>query len=444
MRSDWLERLDFEAVRGKRLLAALSGGADSVALVCLLHEAREKYAFTLSAAHFNHHIRGKDADEDAAFCRRLCRKLNIPFFEGDGDVPAEAARLHMGMETAAREMRYRFLYKIMREHDFDLLVTAHHMDDQAETVLMHLLRGTGPEGISGMEVFSGEIYRPLLKISKAELTDYLMRKGMNWREDITNSHADNPRNALRLNVLPEIEKSYPKAAEAICRYGELARLESDYMQRQTQLFAQERLTILPDGHRISLEGGYEEALLRRLIRQICGSGLLSKKLEEIMLLAGEKRGKTEISKEIYAEKTPSALYFLQKERKKSADVPLALPGETRFGESCTILAQEVSLSCRRSKMNEEVLDKAALQGAVVRTRRAGDRIRPLGCGEKLLSDYLTDKKIDRPLRENLPLLAKGEKVLWVCGLGISEEAKIRPETRSAVKLTYITDEKAEV
>ena len=90
------------------------------------------------------------------------------------------------------------------------------------------------------------------------------------------------------------------------------------------------------------------------------------------------------------------------------------------------------------------MDKAALQGAVVRTRRAGDRIRPLGCGEKLLSDYLTDKKIDRPLRENLPLLAKGEKVLWVCGLGISEEAKIRPETRSAAKLTYITDEKAEV
>lgn len=444
MRSDWMERLDFEAVRGKKLLAALSGGADSVALVCLLNAQREKYGFALSAAHYNHCIRGKDADDDAAFCRKLCRELDIPFFEGCGDVPAEAMRLKMGIETAAREMRYRFLSKIMKEHGFDLLVTAHHRDDQAETMLMHLFRGTGPEGISGMEEFSGGIYRPLLNISKAELTDYLSGKGIQWREDITNSHADNPRNALRLNVMPEIEKSYPKAAEAICRYGALARMESDYIARQTLLFAQERLTILPDGHRILLEGGFEEVLLRRLIRQICGSGLLSGKMDELITLAKETRGKTEVSKEIFAEKTPSALYFLRKDQKKSAELPLVLPGTTHLGENGSILAEEVSLSCRKSRMNEEVLDREALEGAVVRTRREGDRIRPLGCGEKLLSDYFTDKKIDRPLRDCIPLLAKGNEVLWVCGLGISEHVKIRPETRSAVKLTYITDEKAEV
>jgi len=444
MRSDLMKQLDFAPVRGKRLLAALSGGADSVALLCLLAENRDKYGFFLTAAHYNHHIRGADANADAVFCEKLCEKLRVPLIIGEGDVPAEAAKTGMGLETAAREMRYRFLYKIMREHDFELLVTAHHGDDQAETILMHLFRGTGPEGIRGMTDFSGQIYRPLLKARKAELTDYLTRKGMKWREDLTNSHADNPRNALRLNVLPEIEKSYPKAAEAICRYGELARLESDYIARQTRLFSQERLTILPDGHRISLEGGFEEVLLRRLIRQICGGDLSGKKLEEIMLLTGENRGKTEISGEIFAEKTPSALYFLRKERKKTAEVPLALNGETRFGENCLILAREVEISWRKNKMNEEALDADALKGAVIRSRREGDRIRPLGCGDKLLSDYFTDKKIDRPMRDYVPLLAKGERVLWVMGLGISEDAKIRPDTRTVVKLTYITDEKAEV
>ena len=444
MRSDLIKRPDFEAVRGKGLLVALSGGADSVALLCLLRENQEKYGFSLTAAHYNHHIRGADADADADFCRKLCRELGVTLLCGEGNVPAEAARLGLGLETAAREMRYRFLYKIMSERDLDLLATAHHADDQAETVLMHLFRGTGPEGICGMACFSRQIFRPLLHVRKAELMDYLTRKGMNWREDSTNSHADNPRNALRLNVLPEIEKSYPKAAEAICRYGELARMESDYIARQTQLFAQERLTILPDGHRILLEGGYEEVLLRRLIRQVCGADLSGKKHEEIMLLLREKRGKTEISGEIFAEKTPSALYFLRNERKKTVETPLNLRGETRFGENCIILAQEVPVSCRRNKMNEEVLDADALAGAVIRSRRAGDRIRPLGCGDRLLSDYLTDKKIDRPMRDYIPLLAKGERVLWALGLGIAEDAKIRPETRAAVKLTYITDEKAEV
>jgi len=436
-------RVDFSAVRGKHLLIALSGGADSVALAALLAQARPLLGLTLDAAHLDHGIRAESA-RDAQWCRELCRELDIPFHTVRLDVPGERARTGEGLETVARRMRYGWLFELQKRLGADYIALAHHMDDQAETVLMHLLRGTGPEGISGMEIISGRLYRPLLGVRKSALRDYLRSQGISWREDASNAADDTVRNALRLNVLPEIEKSYPKAAEAICRYGELARLESDYIARQTRLFSQERLTILPDGHRISLEGGFEEVLLRRLIRQICGGDLSGKKLEEIMLLTGENRGKTEISGEIFAEKTPSALYFLRKERKKTAEVPLALNGETRFGENCLILAREVEISWRKNKMNEEALDADALKGAVIRSRREGDRIRPLGCGDKLLSDYFTDKKIDRPMRDYVPLLAKGERVLWVMGLGISEDAKIRPDTRTVVKLTYITDEKAEV
>jgi len=445
MRSVRLEELGFEEVRGKHLLIGLSGGADSVALLALLSEKREKYALRLTAAHYNHHIRGEEADLDADFCEKLCKSLRIPLVLGEGDVPAEAGRLGIGLETAAREMRHRFLYKTMKNTGADRIALAHHLDDQAETVLMRLFRGCGPEGISGMQVLDGRFYRPLLGIHKSELTAFLIRKGMIWREDSTNSLPDNPRNALRLNVLPEIERSYPSAAEAIARYAGLARIESGYIARQCALFSQERLTILPTGHRISLEGGFEEALLRRLIRSLCGPELLSGKMEEIMLLCGEKRGKTEISKEIFAEKTPSALYILRKESKKIESVPLMPRGDTKFGEICVIRAQEVPPDRKRNRMNEEILDAQALEGAVVRTRMDGDRIRPLGMkGEKLLSDYLTDRKIDRPMRDCLPLVAAGSRVLWVCGVGIAEDVKIRPDSRAAVSLTYITDEKAEV
>lgn len=442
MAADELNRLDFDAARGKRLLIALSGGADSVALTYLLAEKREKYNFTLAAAHYNHHIRPLEAELDADFCAELCRKLEIPLYCGEGDVPAEAKRLRVGLETAARDMRYRFLYKTMEKYGFDLLALAHHLDDQAETVLMRLFRGAGPEGICGMEMLHGRLYRPLLRLRKSELSQYLMRKGVNWREDSSNAVADNPRNALRLNVLPQIERCYPSAAKSIGRYAELARMESDYLSRLSHSFAEKSLKKLYDGWQIDLSDGFEEVLLRRVLRNLCGASLESQKLEEIMLLCGEKRGKLEISGEILAEKTPSALYILSKERKRIESVPLTL-GDTAFG-SCVIRCERSTCTAHGGGGRTEALDEAALAGACIRTRMDGDRIRPLGMsGEKLLSDYLTDRGIDRPLRETLPLLAVGKRVIWVGGVGISEDAKIRPDTRTAVKITYITDENAE-
>ena len=164
---------DFEDVRGARLLVALSGGADSTALLAMLVGARKRLELHLAAAHVNHSIRGSESRADAEFCEKLCRELNVDFYLKNVDAPAAADASHEGIETVARRLRYDALREVRAQTRSDWIVLAHHRDDQAETVLMHLLRGCGGRGIGGMDKFSGDLYRPLLNVSKAELESFL-------------------------------------------------------------------------------------------------------------------------------------------------------------------------------------------------------------------------------------------------------------------------------
>lgn len=447
MVSEKISVIRFDDIRGMHVLVALSGGADSVALLYLMAQRRRDDALRVTAAHFNHRIRGEAADADASFCRRLCRELEVELIEGSADVPAIAQARGIGIETAAREERYRFLHQAKSQCGAALIALAHHLDDQAETVLMHLLRGAGPEGICGMQRMAGGLYRPLLNVQKRELTDFLKSRGVSWREDATNATNDTPRNALRLNVLPEIEKCYTKAAQAIARYAHSARIESAYIARQTDAFLKAQLESGPYGRRILLSPFPEEALLRRGVRRICGAELGADKLEEIIALCRKERGKTQIFDGLYAEKTPGALYFLPKRTQKTAPVSFNPNGKSLLKGVACILAEPGGCEILPDNPATEVLDAAALHGACLRTRRDGDRFHPLGApGDRLLSDYLTDRKIDRPLRDFLPVLAIENRILWIGGIGISETAKLRPDSAGSIQITMvpITNEQAEV
>lgn len=443
MVSAGVENIRFDDVRSKHLLVALSGGADSVALLKLMCMQRDELNLQLTAAHLHHGIRGPQADEDAAFCRKLCASLEVSSIEERIDVPALAQARGQGLETAAREVRYDFLRRAKQQCGADLIALAHHLNDQAETILMHLLRGAGPEGACGMARISGDLYRPLLETPKAALMQFLEEAGIGWQEDATNQVSDNPRNALRLHVLPEIEKSYPSAAAAIARYGRLTRIESDYLERLTCAFLQKQLERGPYGQRIRLCGGEDEAILRRAIRKIAGRDLAAEKIDAIISLANQTRGKMEISGNLRVEKTPGYLYFLPAQPVYPEAVPLKVPGETLLSGVCRIIAEEGTFPLEENDPCTEVFDARLLRGAVLRTRKNGDRIHPLGApGEKLLSDYLTDRKIDRPLREFLPLVACESRILWACGVGMSHEARIQPDTLRTVRLriNFITEE----
>ena len=427
---------DFSPVRGKRLLIALSGGADSVALAVMLAEAREEYDLTLCAVHVDHGIRPESA-EDAEFCRRLCGRLDIPFCTERVDAPGMARRERCGLETAARYLRLWVLERAFDQTRSDYIVTAHHMDDQAETVLMHLARGAGMQGLCGMRTLFGEFYRPLLQYRKAELTRYLAARGYAWREDSTNRVADNPRNALRLKVIPEIERWYPGFVRAAARCADTAQIESDYLDEQTYAFIQKGgacpfcawLEVDPPPHR---------AILRRAIRGRSPEALDWEQVNVLEALCGQKRGKLDIGADYFAERTGHRLYFVPKSPPEIAPVTLALEGETRLAGIGSVVADPGPAMPIRDDANRQALNPEALRGAVLRTRRPGDRIRPLGCGDKLLSDYLIDRKVDRPLRDAVPLVAIGDRVLWAVGLGIAQEARLTGEG-PAVILKYIPE-----
>ena len=441
-----IPQISFDDVRGEHLLIALSGGADSVALACLLARSREECALRLTAAHLNHGIRGADADADAALCRKLCAKLGIELIEGRADVPRIAQDSAQGLEAAAREARYCFLREVRLRCGADRIALAHHLDDQAETVLMHLLRGAGPEGVCGMARVSGDLYRPLLEVRKSALVQYLEATGISWREDATNAVADNPRNALRLNVLPEIEKSYPSAAESIARYARIARIESDYIAHLTDSFWSSRVRRGPWGWRIET-GTAEEAVLRRCIRRICGSDLPAQRLDAAVALWQLPRGRAELGGGWTAERTNGALYLLPASAQIPAEVPLNLRGDTVLPGVCRVRVEAGDFPIEADNPLVEVVDAEALEGAVLRTRRSGDRIRPMGVsGSQLLSDRLIDRKIDRPLRDWIPLIAIDNRVLWAFGAGLAEEARITASTRARARITLfpITDEKPEV
>ena len=447
MAEEAIRNLRFDDVRGNHLLIALSGGADSIALLTLLHQFQSQYALKLTCAHFHHGIRGPEADRDAAFCRSFCQSLGVELIEGCGDVPAYAREHSAGLETAAREMRYAFLRETARNTGADKIALAHHLNDQAETILMHLLRGSGLTGMQGMARLQDDLYRPLLEIPKDDLVQYLRKRGISWQEDITNSVDDNPRNALRLNVLPEIEKSYPSAAKAIARFGSIARSEEAFLCRITNQFLSKRRQTGPYGQRLLLDGNEDEALLRRCIRAMAGQQLSMEKTNAILVLAQSPRGRLEISSNLLVEKTSSALYFLHPEKEKPAAIPLQIPGRTTLKGVCHILAEVGTFPIEADQPLTECFSHESLTGACLRLRLSGDRIHPLGAkGSRLLSDYLIDKKIDRPLRDCMPVIAKEKNILWAGGAGISHEARIQNETERMVRLTIIpiTDEKAEV
>ena len=430
--------LDFSVARGKRLLIALSGGADSVALAALLAEARGDWDLTLFAAHVDHGIRPESAG-DAEYCRELCRRLEIPFLCARLDVPGAARARREGLESAARRLRYEQLRRFKAEVGADLIALAHHMDDQAETVLMHLGRGAGTGGAGGMRSLSGDLWRPLLGCRKATLEDYLRDNGFTWREDSTNAVADNPRNAIRLHVLPALEQCYPQCVPALARYANTARIEDDCLDALTGAFLERGGAVGGLCRWIGLEDPPHRALLRRALIRACPVRLTWEQVNALEALCGQDRGRLDIGGGILAERTGRRLYFVQKQPTPIEPVPLSLNGVTALPGLGRVTAAPCAPAPIRDDPARQALNPAALAGAVLRTRRPGDRFRPLGCGDRLLSDYLIDRKVDRPLRDATPLVAVGDRVHWVIGHGISREAALVPGCK-AVELKYEADD----
>lgn len=396
-------------IRGN-ILAGLSGGADSVALLLSLNALKEEYSFGLSAVYVNHGLREAAAEEEA-FCQALCGRLGVPCYVERVRVPDIGSP-----EAAAREARYEAFSRIMMASRSDFLALAHHANDQAETVLLHLMYGAGMDGLGGMRELRPPVWRPLLNVERGAIRDALRELGQPWREDESNRDTSLTRNAIRASVLPPMEAVFPRAVQSIGRTAEILREENDCLSGLSKDWLAARAAtgewpFLPTEALTSLH----PALRRRVLRDYAATLGLSLEFQHVQalqtLLDGQPGGIDNLPEGWRALRTKTRLHFLSPTPAKHDLQPDALrvlpyagdPGDGR----------------RRQAVPERLL-----RTAILRTRRSGDRISPFGMnGSMKLKDYFIARGVDQPFRDGWPLLCAGGEVLWVIGVGASERLR---------------------
>ena len=400
------------------LAVALSGGADSVAL---LHILKTYYKGELCAMHVHHGIRGAEADRDAAFCRALCERLDVPFVLLCVDVPALAATSGMGLESAARAARYGALADEMKKRSIPLLATAHHADDQLETMLQHLLRGAGTRGLCGIpavRALQGDalVVRPLLQMTKAQILDYCAAKGLDFVTDSTNDTPCCPRNRLRAEVIPVLRELWPagasRAARAAASLAEdeayLRGLAKDFLAKEGNapcvgalstlprpVFARVMQLLLP----MPPEAVHIEALWA-LVRAPQPHKSLSLPGTRVQIEQGRLTLCTDAPCEIADYEIPLA--------EGVTTLPCGLAVLGAFGENCPIDGTNIYRYATRVDFSS-----ATIKGTpVLRNRRAGDRILSGKC-HKSVRKLPRMAKFSLETREGMPLLCDAEGVLAV-------------------------------
>ncbi|MDX2129287.1 MAG: tRNA lysidine(34) synthetase TilS [Chloroherpetonaceae bacterium] len=302
-----------------KILVALSGGSDSVALLVLLRRLSRIHKVHISAAHCNFQLRGKDSDLDAAFCRKLCKKLDIPFFERAFHTKVYAKTHKLSVETAAREIRYNYFEELMKTHGFEALLTAHHLDDHAETVLFNLLRGSSLSGLMGIravreDLLDGVVIRPLLPFSKKELNDYLKSVKQRFREDISNHSLEPDRNFVRLKLIPLLEKRFEgKFKPSLTRLASQAEEIRDFLDERFLHFlggafhAETGILELP---RFNSLTAFEKKECMKRIVAIYGVSPDFDMLERLALMPDLETGKkVQISKQLIAKREREFIQF---------------------------------------------------------------------------------------------------------------------------------------
>lgn len=419
------------------VLVALSGGADSTALLLSLQRLfQEGKIRGLFAAHLNHGIRGETAARDQRWCTNLCERLSIPFATEEIDVPAMAKAKGQSLEQAAREARYDFLERARESFGADVIATAHHRDDQAETLLLNLIRGSGTTGLGGMKPRNGRIIRPMLKISREEILAFLAEANEGYCEDETNAENTATRNRIRNELLPMLETYNPAIAQTLCKTAELLAQDEAYLSllveeaEQTiaigEGWSREQLAALPlpiasrivRKRLMLLNGKFGEADIRRVLE------LTKAKTGTVIELPEERSAWTDAQ----------TLFVGAYPDRQQYELPFVIGGETITPRGCLISEFTDSWHVP-SDASEAFLDWEKLpKDLVVRSRKDGDRFYPLGApGERKLSDVLTDKKIAKEKRD-LPLLCAGNEVYFACGLTISEHVKVTPDTREILHI----------
>jgi len=464
---------------GERVGVAVSGGADSVALLLLLLEAREKLGIVLSVVHFNHKLRGKASDADEKFVARLAAKHRLEFHSASADVAGKAKKEQANLEDAARRARQDYFRALTESGVCEQIAVAHTADDQAETVIAHLLRGTGLAGLSGIHPVAGPVFRPLLSVRRTELRRFLRARKQSWREDATNRDTKRMRARIRRKLLPLLQKQFQSAiVEHLCTLALLAREDEAFLD----VMAEERVRALVrksgEQARIGLDDLFQpwkkvgfntedtdgaegtektRALSTRMVRRIVESikprqgQLGAAHVDAVLQLArgGQSGSSLSLPGGVEVRKQRDALVFLAvanagtrtsriAPREYDYKIDLAREdAEVRVAElGCVFRFRVIDWPPNRGETSKDgaVLDRDRLRfPTVLRNWRPGDRLHPQGRrSAHKLKRLLNEKRVSRWERDGWPVLTSGGVLAWARGFPVAAEFAANERTRAGI------------
>ncbi|MBS6396388.1 MAG: tRNA lysidine(34) synthetase TilS [Clostridiales bacterium] len=435
---------------GMRILTGFSGGADSAALLQILWEYGRGHGIQVRALHVNHGIRGAEADRDQAFCEHFCQERKIPLRIVREDVGAYARRERISMEEAGRKVRYDAFEQELSQGLADRVALAHHQNDQAETMLFHLMRGTGLRGLRGMEPVRMPYIRPFLCVTRREIEDWLIRKGISWVEDGTNQELDYTRNRIRHQVLAPMEQIRPGTAVHMSEAAERLLEMEDYLEQELDKIWESDVRKQGEVYGISLEA-FERihpvmqklTVLRCLERLGGGRSPEAVHAEQILRLAKGRRGsRITLPGGCCAVLGYDEILLKQGYGIKRTEEPVyCVPGREYL-----YMGEIFRFTLENRDKNKEIpvnrytkwFDYDKIKNSVIlRTRQPGDYLELAGGTHKKLKDYLIDCKVPREERDACILLADGSHIIWVAGMRISEGYKVTEETRRILKVQKI-------
>lgn len=433
---------------GDTLLVAVSGGPDSVAMLHALHTRSSEFGIALHVAHLNHGIRGEQSNLDEAFVCNLAHSLKLPIAVRNVDVPSLQTEWRVGVEEAARVVRLRFLRDTATELGMTKIAVGHTADDRAESVLLNIIRGCGVDGLGSIRPINGNIVRPLIDATRAEIERYIAEHALPYRVDESNADTTYTRNRVRHELIPMLETEYnPEVKNALVRLAEIAAAQSDLVEGLAESAM----------HEVALGGTLDAEMFARLPAAIQSQAIRS----EILRLKGDL---TDVS----FEQIESVIDALRAGGDFTVNLPSGEIFATRKGHSLRIWLREaaavvepfecdlqvpgsteipsigLTLHCVTIEMpvpgklpaDEAMIDADSVVGTLsVRSVRPGDRIVPMGMtGSKKLQDVFVDRKVPKGERAMAAVLVDDEKVLWVVGVVASELGKVTEATKKAIHL----------
>ena len=445
---------------GDRVLVALSGGPDSVCLINILYELKKTFNIEIAAAHVNHMLRGEEAFKDEEYARDLCAALDIKFFSKRIDINEISKQRSISHELAGREERYKFFHLISKENGYNKIAVAHNANDQAETILMNIMRGTGIEGLCGIRnKRDGGIIRPILCLSREEIEYYCDLNNLNPRIDKSNLENVYNRNKVRLDILPYMKNNFNKdIIETINRMANLLQIDNDFIEKECNNYYKKYCTRNEKSLLISKSAfSIEKAILTRIIKKALieftgkHTNFEMKHIYEIMELANNSTNKKiNIPHGVVAENIYGDIYLRFKENKNKEFKEIILYKDELDCNSIDFENYGITFVIIDNKKNIEFSNNVLIkffdydkikEKLIIRKRVNGDKMTPLGMkGSKKIKDIFIDLKVPIQKRDEAPVLCFDNEIAWLVGYKVSENFKITKDTKRIIKITVARKE----